>query len=143
MIATGIENSYPTILLPDGTVKRIDEMKKCGHYDNWELDFNLTKDLGIDFLRYGPPYYKTHIAPGVYDWEFTDETFAKLKSLQITPIVDLLHFGVPDWLGDFQNPDFPKYFAEYAKAFAERFPYLRFYTPVNEIFITALLKSLI
>ena len=61
MFATGIENSYPTIKLPDGSIKRIDEMEKCCHYKNWEHDFQLTKELGIDFLRYGPPYYKTHV----------------------------------------------------------------------------------
>lgn len=137
MFTTGIENSYPTIKLPDGSTKRVDEMEKTGHYKNWKTDFQLVKDLDICFLRYGPPYYKTHLAPGKYDWSFTDETFNKLKELEITPIVDLCHFGVPDWLGNFQNPDFPKYFAEYAKAFAERFPYLQFYTPVNEIFIAA------
>jgi len=137
MFATGIENSYPTIQLPDGKIKRVDEMEKCGHYKNWELDFQLVKDLGISFLRYGPPYYKTHLGPGQYDWEFTDLTFKRLKELGITPIVDLCHFGVPDWIGNFQNEDFPHYFAEYAKAFAQRFPYLQFYTPVNEIFIAA------
>ncbi|MDB5229908.1 MAG: family 1 glycosylhydrolase [Chitinophagaceae bacterium] len=137
MFATGIENSYPTILLPDGTKKRVDEMEKTGHYKNWELDFSLVKDLGIQFLRYGPPYYKTHLGPGKYDWEFTDLTFNKLKELDIIPIVDLCHFGVPDWIGDFQNPDFPAHFEEYAKAFAERFPHLQFYTPINEIFIAA------
>ncbi len=36
MFATGIENSYPTILLPDGTVHRVDEMEKCGHYEKLE-----------------------------------------------------------------------------------------------------------
>jgi beta-glucosidase/6-phospho-beta-glucosidase/beta-galactosidase len=137
MFTTGIENSYPTIALPDGSTKRIDEMEKCGHYKYWETDFQLTKELGICFLRYGPPYYKTHLGSGKYDWEFADMTFRKLKELDITPIVDLCHFGVPDWLGNFQNPDFPKLFAEYAGAFAKRFPYLRFYTPVNEIFIAA------
>ena len=141
MFATGIENSYPTIQLPDGTTKRIDEMEKCGHYKNWELDFQLTKEMGIEFLRYGPPYYSTHLAPGTYDWSFTDATFNKLKEMEITPIVDLLHFGVPEWMGNFQNPDFPKYFAEYARAFAERFPYLQLYTPVNEIFITAMFSA--
>jgi len=141
MFATGIENSYPTILMPDGSTKRIDQMEKCGHYRHWELDFNLTKDMGIDFLRYGPPYYKTHLAPGKYDWSFTDETFKKLRTLGIIPIVDLLHFGVPDWMGDFQNPDFPQLFAEYARAFAQRFPYLQFYTPINEIFITAMFSA--
>lgn len=141
MFATGIENSYPTILLPDGTTHRVDEMEKCCHYKNWELDFHLTKDMGIDYLRYGPPYYKTHIGPGQYDWSFTDETFRKMKELEIIPIVDLCHFGVPDWLENFQNPDFPKYFAEYAVAFAERFPYLQLYTPINEIFITAMFSA--
>ena len=137
MFATGIENSYPTIVTPGGITKRVDEMESTGHYKNWELDFNLVKELGICFLRYGPPYYKTHLGPGKYDWSFSDEVFNKLRELNITPIVDLCHFGVPDWLGNFQNPDFPKYFAEYARAFAERYPYLQFYTPVNEIFITA------
>ena len=39
MFSTGIENSYPTILLPDGTTKRVDEMEKCGHYKHWQTDF--------------------------------------------------------------------------------------------------------
>jgi beta-glucosidase/6-phospho-beta-glucosidase/beta-galactosidase len=141
MFATGVENSYPTIQLPDGSTIRRDEMEECCHYKNWELDFHLTKDLGIHFLRYGPPYYKTHLAPGRYDWEFTDQTFGRLKELGITPIADLLHFGVPDWMGNFQNPDFPQLFAEYAGAFAQRFPDLLLYTPVNEIFITALFSA--
>ena len=141
IFATGIENSYPNIKLPDGTTRRVDEMEKCGHYKNWQLDFELVTEMGISFLRYGPPYYKTHIAPGKYDWIFTDDTFHRLKELRITPIVDLCHFGLPDWLGNFQNPEVPEYFAEYAKQFALRFPYLQYYTPVNEIFITAMFSG--
>jgi beta-glucosidase/6-phospho-beta-glucosidase/beta-galactosidase len=141
VFATGIENSYPNIKLPDGTIKRVDEMEKCGHYEKWQLDFELVTEMGISFLRYGPPYYKTHIGPGKYDWIFTDDTFHRLKELRITPIVDLCHFGLPDWMGNFQNPDFPQYFAEYAKEFALRFPYLQYYTPVNEIFITAMFSG--
>ena len=121
MFATGIENSYPTILLPNGSTKRVDEMEKAGHYKNWRKDFELVKELGLEFLRFGPPYYKTHLAPGKYDWSFADETLNYLKELHITPIVDLCHFGVPDWIGSFQNPDFPQLFAEYSKAFSERF----------------------
>jgi beta-glucosidase/6-phospho-beta-glucosidase/beta-galactosidase len=137
MFATGIENSYPTIMLPNGKVKRVDEMEKCGHYKHWREDFELVKELGIEFLRYGPPYYSTHTGPGTYDWEFADQTFDALREMQITPIADLCHFGVPDWLSNFQNPDFPKYFAEYAKAFASRYPWVRLFTPVNEIRIAA------
>ncbi len=141
MFSTGIENSYPTILMPDGSNKRVDEMEKCGHYKNWQTDFLLVKDIGIEYLRYGPPYYSTHVGTGQYHWDFTDQVFNRLKELEITPIVDLCHFGVPDWMGNFQNPDFPFYFAEYAEAFAKRFPDLQLYTPINEIFIAAMFSA--
>jgi beta-glucosidase/6-phospho-beta-glucosidase/beta-galactosidase len=137
MFATGIENSNPTIAGPDGTSKRVDEMEKCDHYRRWKEDFNLVKELGIRFLRYGPPIHKTFLGPGQYDWSFADETFKELRNLRITPIADLCHFGVPDWLGDFQNKDFPRYMAEYAGAFADRYPWVRYFTPINEIFIAA------
>ena len=137
LFATGIENSYPAIRLPDGTRHRVDEMEKTGHYERWREDLGLVKDLGVAVLRYGPPYHRTHLGPGRYDWEFTDQVFGEMRRLGIEPIVDLCHFGVPDWIGDFQNPDFPALFAEYAKAFSERFPWITLYTPVNEIFVAA------
>ena len=140
MFATGIENSYPTIALPDGTTARR-QMAKCGPLPALAEDFELVKELGIDFLRYGPPYYQVHSGPGRYDWAFADETFATLRELGITPIVDLCHFGVPDWLGNFQNPDFPALFAEYARAFAAATRGSSCYTPVNEIFIAALFSA--
>jgi beta-glucosidase/6-phospho-beta-glucosidase/beta-galactosidase len=141
MFTTGIENSYPTIRLPNGSTKRVDEMEKTFHYDKWEADFALMPEIGLEFLRYGPPYYKAHAGPGQYDWAFTDVTFNRLKEMDITPIVDLCHFGVPDWLENFQNPDFPEYFAEFAGAFARRFPDLHLYTPINEIFIAAMFSA--
>src|SRR4051812_1762844 len=134
MFATGIENSYPTI--QHGSV-RIDELETGGHYKHWETDFALLQDLDIRYLRYGPPIHRTWLAHGRYDWDFADQTFGRLKSLDITPLVDLCHFGVPDWIGNFQNPDFPTLFAEYASAFAQRFPWVQLYTPVNEMFICA------
>jgi len=142
MFATGIENSYPMIVGRDGQPFRVDEMSKTDHYRRWREDFALTSEMGIDYLRYGPPYYQTHVAPGVYDWTFSDEVFAELRRLNITPIVDLCHFGVPEWIGNFQNPAWPAYFAEYARAFAERYPYLHLYTPVNEIYICAKFSAL-
>jgi beta-glucosidase/6-phospho-beta-glucosidase/beta-galactosidase len=137
MFATGIENSYPTITGRDGQTLRVDGMAKAGHYEHWREDFALVRELGLEYLRYGPPYHRTHLGPGHYDWSFADQTFGELHRLGIIPIVDLCHFGVPDWLGDFQNPDFPEHFADYAGAFAKRFPWVRLYTPVNEIYIAA------
>ncbi len=134
MFATGIENSAPTI---DGGRTRIDEMESCGHYRRWQEDFALVEEMGIQYLRFGPPIHKTWTAPDRHDWEFADQTFAELKRRNIVPIVDLCHFGVPDWLGNFQNPDFPELFCRYARAFAERFPWVQLYTPVNEMFVCA------
>ena len=137
MFATGIENSYPVITGKDGRDLRVDEMAKCGHYQRWREDFDLVEELGLEFLRYGPPYYRTHQGPHQYDWSFADETFGDLKRRGITPLADLCHFGVPDWVGSFQNPDWPGLFAGYAQAFARRFKWVQFYTPVNEIYIAA------
>ncbi len=139
MFATGIENSYPTIR--NGS-HRVDEMAKCGHYARWSDDFDGVDELGIHFLRYGPPLHTTWLGEGRYDWGFADATFADLKRRNIVPIVDLCHFGVPDWIGNFQNPDFPRLFPTYARAFAERFPWVQLYTPVNEMFVCATFSGL-
>jgi beta-glucosidase/6-phospho-beta-glucosidase/beta-galactosidase len=132
LFATGIECSNPTV---DG--RRVDELERCRHYEMWKTDFDLVEDLGIRFLRYGPPLHRTWLGDGRYDWEFADLTFADLYRRGILPMTDLCHFGVPDWIGDFQNPDFPERFACYAGDFARRFPWVQLYTPINEIFVCA------
>ena len=138
MFCTGIENSVPTL---EGGRTRIDEMQSCGHYARWREDFALVQDIGVQYLRYGPPLHKTLLGPGRYDWEFADLTFADLKRRNLVPIVDLCHFGVPDWLGNFQNPDFAAQFCAYARAFAERFPWVQLYTPVNEMYVCAVFSA--
>jgi beta-glucosidase len=137
MFATGIENSYPTIA--DGV--RIDEMDKCGHYERWRDDLELVREMGLRYLRWGPPLYRTFAAPGRYDWDWTNEVLAEMRRLDIEPILDLCHFGVPDWLGNFQNPDFPRYFAEYARACARRYPHVVYWTPINEPLVTTLFSA--
>ena len=134
MFCTGIENSNPTI---DGGRIRVDELDSCHFYDPWREDFTLVREMGIQFLRYGPPIHRTFLGPGRYDWRFADETFAELRRLRIVPIVDLCHFGVPDWIGNFQNPEFPALFESYARDVARRYPWVQLYTPVNEMFICA------
>lgn len=140
LFATGIENSCPTI--GHGSIRR-DQMRECGHYQRWREDFALVRQLGIGYLRYGVPLYASWPGPDRYDWTFADQAFAELRRLDIGPIADLCHFGVPDWLGDFQNPDFPVQFARYAAAFAQRYPWVQLYTPVNEMYACALYSALL
>lgn len=139
MFATGIECSYPTI---DGGRWRIDQLKETKHYENWRLDLKLVRDLGLRYLRYGPPLHLIFEGQGKYDWTFTDRVCEVMQQLEIIPIMDLCHFGVPDWLENFQNGELPQRLSEYAAAFAKRYSWVQFYTPVNEMYVTARMSAL-
>src|SRR5437773_5034461 len=136
MFTTGIENSAPRV---DG--RRVDELDKSGHYDRWREDLDLVDEMEIRFLRYGPPLHRTYVGHNRFDWSFADETFAVLRQKNIAPIADLCHFGIPDWIGDFQNPDFPQLFAAYARSFADRFQWVQLFTPINEMYICAMFSA--
>jgi beta-glucosidase/6-phospho-beta-glucosidase/beta-galactosidase len=139
MFATGIECSYPTI---EGGKWRRDEMDAMRHYERWREDFDLARRIGVSHLRYGPPLHLIYAAPGQFRWELIDEPMADLETHGPEPIVDLCHFGVPTWLGNFQNADMPIALGEYAAAFAERYSWVRFYTPVNEMYVCARMSAL-
>jgi len=139
MFATGIECSYPTI---DGGRWRIDQLKETRHYECWRRDLELVRELGLRFLRYGPPLHLIYQKPQQFDWSFTDQVSDAMQELGIVPIMDLCHFGVPDWLENFQNPELPERLGEYATAFAKRYPWVKFYTPINEMYVTARMSAL-
>lgn len=139
MFATGIECSYPTL---DGGRWRMDEMEMTGHYRHWRNDLELVRDLGLRYLRYGPPPHLIYRGPERHDWSLTDDVTEAMDELGLVPIMDLCHFGLPDWLENFQNPDVPERLAAYAGAFARRYPSVRFYTPVNEMYVCAKMSAL-
>ena len=139
LFATGIEGSNPTN--EHGRWRR-DQMAATGHYRNWETDLDCCVELGLGHLRYGPPLHLTCIGPDRYDWSFADPVMERMREQGLTPIVDLCHFGLPSWLEDFQNPIVPDVLCAYAQAFARRYPWVRFYTPVNEMYVCAKLSAL-
>ncbi len=139
MFATGIECSYPTI---ESGRWRLDQLEATDHYRYWRRDLELVRELGLKYLRYGPPLHRIYLGPGRYDWSFLDAVAEAMRELEIVPIMDLCHFGVPDWLENFQNPELPERLAEYAAAFARRYPWVKFYTPVNEMFVAARMSTL-
>ncbi|HET7317078.1 MAG TPA: family 1 glycosylhydrolase [Sphingomicrobium sp.] len=140
MFATGIECSYPTI--EHGRWRR-DEMQSAGHYYRWQEDFDLCRKIGITHLRYGPPLHLVFQGPGKYDWSRCDDQLAELQRYGPEPIIDLCHFGLPAWLENFQNEEIVPALAEYAGTFAERYPWVRLYTPVNEMYICARMSALL
>src|SRR6185437_8788178 len=122
--ATGIECSNPVVADADGNRLRRDLLEECGHLCRFREDLQLVKDLGTPCLRYGLPSHLISLGPDRFDWSFADDAMAEIRRLGITPIMDLLHFGIPDWMGDFQNPEMPLHFAKYAGAVAARYPWV-------------------
>jgi beta-glucosidase/6-phospho-beta-glucosidase/beta-galactosidase len=129
LFATGIDTSCPT----DAAGTRFDQMDRSGHYALWEEDFECARQLGVTAIRFGPAYYRAHIGPGRYDWEGCEAPMERLRESGVEVIAELCNFGVPSWIGSFQDPGFPVLFAEYVRAFARRFPWVRYYVPVTRV----------
>ena len=68
MFAVGIECSCPTI---EGN-SRVDQLRDTGHYEQWRTDLKLVRELGLRYLRYGPPIYRIWLGPNKYDWSQLD-----------------------------------------------------------------------
>jgi beta-glucosidase/6-phospho-beta-glucosidase/beta-galactosidase len=136
--ATGIEDTFITEPWP-ATGRELDEYELTGHYRMWAEDLELMRDLGVGYARYGVPWHRLNPRPNKWDWTWADRPLERLIELGITPIVDLVHYGLPSWIeGAFLNPDFPKILAEFASKVAERFAGRLFcYTTLNEPRITA------
>ena len=88
MFGVGIECSCPVI---EGN-RRVDQLRDTGHYELWQTDLKLVRELGLRYLRYGPPIYKIWIAKGKYDWSLLDPIMHEMRRLGIVPIIDLCHF---------------------------------------------------
>ena len=58
VFATGIECSYPTVSDVAGRRVRVDQLEQTFHYHYWQQDLALVRELGLRWLRYGPPYYR-------------------------------------------------------------------------------------
>jgi len=129
------------------TVNRVgsdyfDQLERNGHARRAE-DLELFASLGVRAMRY--PVLWERIAPegvGRAEWAWADERLARLRSLGIRPIVGLVHHGSGPRDTSLADPAFPEKLAAYARAVAERFPWVEDYTPVNEPLTTARFSGL-
>lgn len=129
------------------TVNRVgdvwhDQYAYAGH-DERHDDLDRIADLGIRTLRYGLLWER--VAPdGIAnaDWAWADARLARLRDLGIRPIAGLLHHGSGPAGTDLLDPAFPGKLAAYARAVAERYPWLNAWTPVNEPLTTARFSAL-
>lgn len=136
--ATGIENTFIPQERPG--LRALDEYELTQHYRFWRSDIDRVAELGVSHIRWGIPWYRVNPRPGAFEWGWIDDVLDHLVNKRgIQPIVDLMHYGTPEWLeGSFVHPDYPSYVAEYAHAVAERYGNLvRYYTPLNEPTVNA------
>lgn len=128
------------------TVNRVgdvwsDQTRLTGHGDRIE-DLDLFADLGLAAIRYPVLWEQTERAPGEWDWRWPDTRLGRLAALGLHPIVGLLHHGSgPAWT-DLLDPDFAQGLAKHAGRTAERYPWVRDWTPVNEPLTTARFSAL-
>lgn len=138
--AGGIEDTFVPQTRPNH--RALDEYELMGHYTHWREDLALARDLGLQALRWGIPWYRVEPASGEYDWTWTDQVIPYMvEELGITPIIDLMHYGCPFWLrGEFASPEYPAAVARYAGQVAGRYGRLiNWYTPLNEPIVNALM----
>jgi dTDP-4-dehydrorhamnose reductase len=131
----------------EATVNRVhdrwfDQVAQSGH-DRRPSDLDQIAALGIRTLRY--PVLWERVAPVAIDqcdWRWTDERLLRLRKLGITPIVGLLHHGSGPAYTSLVDPEFPRLLARFARAVAERYPWVTQFTPVNEPLTTARFSAL-
>jgi dTDP-4-dehydrorhamnose reductase len=119
-----------------------DQLRRNGHQDRLD-DLDRFFELGLRTLRFPVIWERT--APehsGQYDWQWSDERLHKLWQLGVRPLVGLLHHGSGPRYAPFHEPHFPDEFARYARAVAERYPWVSDYTPINEPLTTARFSGL-
>ncbi len=139
-VASGEEASDP-LVLHEGRVVRVDQLGASGHLDRLDDDLADVAGLGVTVWRYGMPWARTEVEPGIYDWSLWDAALAACERHGLTPVVDLCHFGLPDHYPGFCDPAWVDGFRRYADAFLARYPEPRWFTPVNEPGITALASA--
>lgn len=119
-----------------------DQLSRNGHEDRIS-DLDLFASLGIKKLRY--PVLWEHIAPNSLDnpdWSWSDERLQRLQELQIDPILGLVHHGSGPAYTSLNNDNFAPLLAQYAGMVAKRYPWVNYYTPVNEPLTTARFSGL-
>jgi dTDP-4-dehydrorhamnose reductase len=129
------------------TVNRVgehfhDQTRRSGHHDR-PTDLELFAELGLKALRYPVLWERT--TPEIGDepeWSWSDERLHRIRELGMRPIVGLLHHGSGPRGVSLVDPAFPERFARFARAAAERYPWVEEWTPINEPLTTARFSAL-
>ncbi|HMF73749.1 MAG TPA: family 1 glycosylhydrolase, partial [Flavitalea sp.] len=119
-----------------------DQLLYSGHYERPE-DITAFATLGVSALRYPILWEKHQSAENEnIDWAWTEQQLKKIRIHGIQPIAGLMHHGSGPLFTDLTDKDFPVKLARYALRVAEKFPWIEYFTPVNEPLTTARFSGL-
>lgn len=115
----------------------LDQLDYSGHYKR-SNDLSLFAGLGISKLRY-PVLWEKH-QPDLsteINWQPTEANLLQLKELGIEAIAGLVHHGSGPAYVNMLDDSFADGLAAYASLVAAKFPWINYYTPINEPLTTA------
>ena len=116
----------------------MDQLHYCGHYQRIDADIERIASLNIKALRYPIIWERLHPHPGhAINWSTVDAALSALQKYPIMPIAGLVHHGSGPRHADVLSPSFITGLSDFAGKVARRFPWLEYYTPVNEPLTTA------
>jgi len=128
------------------TVNRVgdrwrDQTVLSGHEERI-TDLDAFAALGLKALRYPVLWERVETERGRFDWSWTDARMDRIRDLGLRPVVGLIHHGSgPGWT-NLLDPMFAPGLAGFARRAAERYPWVRDWTPVNEPLTTARFSAL-
>ncbi len=120
----------------------LDQMEHNGHAAR-AGDIAQFAALGIKKMRYPILWEKTAPeGPDQADWTWADQRLGLLRKHGIDPIAGFVHHGSGPAHTSLAKPCFVEGLRAYAQAFARRYPWVEYYTPVNEPLTTARFSGL-
>src|SRR6185437_11934444 len=130
------------------TINRIgnkyrDQLAYAGHFQR-PADLFKIAGLGIKKIRY-PILWEAHQFKArdyKIHWEPISKKLQQINELGIEPIAGLVHHGSGPEFTNLSDKKFGEKLAEYAYKVAEQFPFIKYYTPVNEPLTTARFSGL-
>ncbi len=93
--------------------------RACDHYNRFESDFDIAKDLGHNCHRISVEWARIEPEEGKFDEQEIEhyrQVLAALRERRIKPFITLWHFTLPQWFADkggFEHKDAPDIFARY------------------------------
>lgn len=115
-----------------------DQVVETGHEMRGTYDIDLIADLGIRTLRYPILWERLAVnRSSSRDWGWQDQQLNRLSQHGIEVAAGLLHHGSGPRETSLLDPSLGDGLAAHADLVAERYPFIKLWTPVNEPLTTA------